>query len=491
VTPEEVAARFDNRPGYRIIDFGLVGLPIFKVTAIGLTLLKKSINPVEEFVLRSIAVGLTAKTDIAGLLGVSETIVSGVLTDMILHENVIVVGSDGNDRCSLTAKGRRVVEEQGEIKPTQQTLPFTYDALLRKAKWYRLEQLYTPRELKEREIPEVRAFPDRGPDLHELEVREIAEVLTLAAGRQEDPLSLLRLTSVEKRLRLFQEAVALAYRSHDGKTVQIGFAVDGRMSEAHAIAFAESKGVDRNPIFRDLAKSSALIDVAPLLGPSLVKRVSGLSAIKSRSEVAKARSKMLAAKQHVESARIFGDDVSMTAMKLAESDLQEVLSGRNLMEVRAVEVYEHPGLLQDALETAHSRVLIISPWIRAGVVDASFLLRIERLLKRGVALHVGYGLGEKDGDARVPDRNSEAALYTLAAKYSSFNISRLGDTHAKVLIKDSEFFVISSFNWLSFRGEASRTFREELGTLVRIPARVDELYKKLLKRFDKDEKSVQ
>jgi hypothetical protein len=36
-----------------------------------------------------------------------------------------------------------------------------------------------------------------------------------------------------------------------------------------------------------------------------------------------------------------------------------------------------------------------------------------------------------------------------------------GDTHAKVLIKDSDFSVVSSFNWLSFKGDPSRTFRDE------------------------------
>jgi hypothetical protein len=49
------------------------------------------------------------------------------------------------------------------------------------------------------------------------------------------------------------------------------------------------------------------------------------------------------------------------------------------------------------------------------------------------------------------------------------------DTHAKVLIWD-DTWVSSSFNWLSFRGDPSKTFRQEEGILVRIPEKVAATY---------------
>jgi hypothetical protein len=54
-------------------------------------------------------------------------------------------------------------------------------------------------------------------------------------------------------------------------------------------------------------------------------------------------------------------------------------------------------------------------------------------------------------------------------------------------VKDSEYFVITSFNWLSFRGDANRTFREEWGTLVGVPELVQEFSERILKRFDDPE----
>jgi phosphatidylserine/phosphatidylglycerophosphate/cardiolipin synthase-like enzyme len=59
----------------------------------------------------------------------------------------------------------------------------------------------------------------------------------------------------------------------------------------------------------------------------------------------------------------------------------------------------------------------------------------------------------------------------------------LGDTHAKILISDAKFAVTTSFNWLSFKGDRDRTFRDERGTLVSDPQKIDELFDSYRSRF--------
>lgn len=59
---------------------------------------------------------------------------------------------------------------------------------------------------------------------------------------------------------------------------------------------------------------------------------------------------------------------------------------------------------------------------------------------------------------------------------------RLGDTHAKVLVVDQTFCVVSSFNWLSFRGDPNRTFRDEQGVYITMPAVIDDVYEKNMRR---------
>jgi RecJ-like exonuclease len=56
---------------------------------------------------------------------------------------------------------------------------------------------------------------------------------------------------------------------------------------------------------------------------------------------------------------------------------------------------------------------------------------------------------------------------------------RLKNTHAKVLVGD-DFYVTTSFNWLSFRGDSSRRYRMEEGTLIRDRALADQAYERYL-----------
>ena len=76
------------------------------------------------------------------------------------------------------------------------------------------------------------------------------------------------------------------------------------------------------------------------------------------------------------------------------------------------------------------------------------------------------------------------ALEKLAKGYKNFKFKRLGDTHAKVLLKDDDYFVLTSFNWLSFRGDPQRPFREELGNMISIPHQVNEFFRQYAGRFN-------
>lgn len=468
MTPEDVAARFDNRPGYHIATYGLVGLPMFRVTAIGLTLVKKHLDPIEEFVLRCVRIGVVAPSAIAGLLGLPQRIVDGVITTMVRQENLTV--DPLGEALVLTERGKGVAEKEEEVRPVNQTLPFTFDAFLRRPRWHGESALLAPRELREQGIPPLRALPNGGPELSELRPRDVGEVVSLAAGRANETLTLLRLTSIEKRIRLYKEAVGLVYRADDTNEVQIAFAIDGRLSEPHERAFAEGDGLSRNDVFDLGSRGAGLAQVKKWLDPELLARIEAPRSRRLRAAVAKAR----------ESGVVRSAGVKREIEEQVEQAAQATAPGS----VRPLEVYEHAPLLRHAIEEANERLLIISPWIRARVVTPEFIKRLDRLCSRGVAVTIGYGLGKKDQDERPPDARAREALEALNERFANCVVQRLGDTHAKVLIKDRDFYVITSFNWLSFQGERDRTFREELGALVPIIQQVDSFYERCLQRFD-------
>jgi len=142
--------------------------------------------------------------------------------------------------------------------------------------------------------------------------------------------------------------------------------------------------------------------------------------------------------------------------------------------VRSVSVFEHADLLNDALLTAKTRLLIIAPWVKKSVVNTDFLAKLEQRLRAGVEVTIAHGYGDDD---RGSDEQALRRLGNLASRFSRFTFIRVRNTHAKILIYDKTW-ISTSFNWLSFRGDSDRTYRMEEGTLVNIPARVDKEYER-------------
>jgi hypothetical protein len=100
-----------------------------------------------------------------------------------------------------------------------------------------------------------------------------------------------------------------------------------------------------------------------------------------------------------------------------------------------------------------------------------------------VTVYLGWGMSADEKDSPDADKAVLAALDELAERHDRFIFRRLGRTHAKVLICDDRFIVVTSFNWLSFKGDPKRTFRDERGTMVSIPSHVEEQFKELSARF--------
>jgi phosphatidylserine/phosphatidylglycerophosphate/cardiolipin synthase-like enzyme len=82
---------------------------------------------------------------------------------------------------------------------------------------------------------------------------------------------------------------------------------------------------------------------------------------------------------------------------------------------------------------------------------------------------------------------AESDLKNLARTYKNLRLTRLGDTHAKALVSDSAYAVVTSFNWLSFRGDPNRTFRDERGVMILIPLLVDAQFDAIVRRMDEAE----
>lgn len=478
---DEIAKRLDNRAGYELLTYREVALPVFGIHATALVQERQQRSCIEEFALRALAAGLGTAGQVQGILGLPERVVEVALADLVRQEAIRAVR--GNE-LALTERGREILNSGEIVSPFEQTVWFSFDGLLRRPKWFGTTHLLRLNEVKEQGLLPIRAIPARAPEADEVVAADVSEVVRLAAGAGRGQKQVLRIQKIEKRQHLYVPAIALVYRAADGGGFQVGFAIDGRASQEHELAFARGGGVERQAIAEGLHRPP----VAPADGPMaerVAEFVEAAGAIRKEamritsSRAAADRAAVARVTAQDEVARGNAERLETEARKeitKAEASLQQLL-------VRPVPVYDHPGILEDAFETARQRVLVISPWIRRAVVDDTFLRRVEQACRRGVLVSIGFGLGDADEGEKAWDAEARRKLEAIAKRESRLQVKRLGNTHAKVLIKDAEFFVITSFNWLSFRGDPSKAFRDEWGTMVRDHAVVEEYYQEMMKRF--------
>jgi hypothetical protein len=482
----EIAAKFDERAGYELVSYADVAMPIFRIQASALVQGAITFSPIEEFILRLLDVGLTDGSEISGFLGLDAQVVDGVITSLIQNA---LVREDFDGSVTLTARGREDIAAQRPLRPTTETIAFYVDGLTRIAYWHS-GFLNAPKDVKDLGLVEIRAIPVRNPTLEEIEVEDVDRAIQIALGSGDEK-KVLRIREIFKVKRFFYDAIALIYKGIGKDDIQVAFAVDGRASEAHELAFAKGGGLKKSGIAKSVLGAEDDRKIVQVCGSDLSNIVKKAES-SDHSEGVEARKTVSIAKLKAEiklktlSAQHSGDKDKKTDEAYTNL-LKEVKELRGKLEtfpVRNIPVYEHPPILDDALNTSNNRVLIVSPWITAAVVNGEFIRKIRTLLDRGVNLAIGYGIEENLKNYQPRHANSgERELQKLSASYDNFTFVELGDTHAKILIKDSEYYVVTSFNWLSFRGDPKRKFREEWGTMVSVRENVDEFFSEIIARF--------
>ena len=484
--PEDIARRHAMRSGFRLVDYAEVGLPIYRLSLEAFFLAKKQVPPVAEFVLKSINAGLKSPEEIGVFLGLDAPIVNDAFATLVQTDDIYLAAPPGSRTqvLSLTQKGRQTLEGAKLVVPEERSITIDFDGLLRRPITYQ-GWLLKARELKETGIKEIPPFPQKRPEAGDLKVREIKDVLRQSGGALESARELLGVKAVERRELFFQPALALVYKAKDSDDVQVAFAIGGRLSFEHEEAFARTNGPKKLGIVQAVSASvvaEPIPDHTPPVLPVVEAKEEQVEALKQASS--KAQADVDDARQAAEAAESAEErKKAEERLSIASEQLSRAKIQLDTFPVRGLDVYEHPGLLERALRESKERLLIISPWIRAKVVNHAFISKLERLLTRKVNVYIGYGLGEDDDQIRDNDRRAEQDLERLAQKYPNFAFVRLGDTHAKVIISDRNFIVTTSFNWLSFKGDPNRTFRDEQGTFVAYPEFIDKRFEHLVARF--------
>ncbi|MEQ8995594.1 MAG: phospholipase D-like domain-containing protein [Coleofasciculus sp. B1-GNL1-01] len=487
---EQIARRYDNRAGFDLVSYKEVGLPVYKITVQALTQIRKPIPPIEEYVLKAIHAGLSSEQDIAGFLGLEPSILREAMIELRLSETIDLIAPEDSAMqvWKLTKKGERTLKEAQLIVPEERSFTINFDGLLRYVRWYgRLDiNLLRPRELRQQGMMEIPALPAKPPELSDIKLTDVDRIISQDEKERKKTRSrereLLALKTIERRQRFFQPALALIYKAKDRDEVQVAFAIDERLSSEHEQAFARANGVKKLRIIENLNDSECKKLAEDILGREFVAQAPLPEVDDIKDKVASVRATIETTRQTIERTQTDHEKKELEQkLQAANQEIEKLQAQLNDVPIRWLGVYEHRPLLKQALQDSQERLLIISPWIRANATN-ELIQQLEKLLKRGVKVFIGYGLGE-DYNQKTRDKKAENAIEKLDQQYDNFRLKRLGDTHAKILISDSKFAVVTSFNWLSFKGDPNRTFRDERGTLVFDSQKIKELFDKEMKRF--------
>jgi phosphatidylserine/phosphatidylglycerophosphate/cardiolipin synthase-like enzyme len=280
----------------------------------------------------------------------------------------------------------------------------------------------------------------------------------------------------------------LVYRNIETKEILVRFlSTDGRAMPEVDDAFARKDGIKQMNLADQLASSEGT--EAPQDAPLRLKfREVAKQAAASEKEVAplaasveELRHKVLRAEEKLDETDA-GKDILREQLARLQKELDSKTDELRRHTNRMVQVYEHPVIFDQALVQCQSRLLVVSPWITDQAMDRPRLDKLRDLAKRGVEVLIGYGIGDEK-EKRQVSGNALAELERLSQTYKNFHFVYLGDTHAKILIKDSDFVVTTSFNWMSFKGDRNKKFREEMGTLSHDPVYIEEWFQHYNARF--------
>lgn len=426
------------RPGLQLIAIEDAAIPVTMIRADTLAQERTELPVTEAFALRFVNLGADTPAEIADYLGLDTEHVLDAVAAQIADSHLY--RTHGGERLALSKTGSDAVTTLAATRPILKQLPLAFDRLTWRMADYSERNLITKKEAQDLGMTILPAARHARIGIDDVTPSEFNRLLKKSNN---DRVQVLRIHKVVTRRHLYLPVQLLIFGDESRRELELAVLLDDELVPDHGVALERIGAVEQ------LGLKIEPAEPRPVLDGELEEQRSVASYPDTGPEA--------------------GDESSL-AVVIPERQESPGVSATSL--VRSVSVFEHADLLAQALTTAKRRLLIISPWIRGAVVNTEFISKLEQRLRANVDVTIAHGIGDDDAGS---DERALRKLKNLADRYDKFEFARLSNTHAKILIFD-DIWVSTSFNWLSFRGDPDRTYRMEEGTLVAIPAKVQQQY---------------
>ena len=510
MTTEDIAARYNKLPGFRLVSYQNVALPIWIATFDALVIAEKKIPVVDEFILRAVERGVLTTKDLAGFLGLSEKMVTRRLGGLLADDYVRVkaTGDGQPSNIELSFRGTQALQEAGRTRPRRERIAILYDGIARRPILGKLsrESILRPQHVKQFGLFEVPALPtSRPPNDEELGKIDFSKAVPKELRKDLSIHQVLTATKVGNLDRRAREAVMLVYCGvTDEDQVAVRFySLDARPMPEVDRGFQQNGGLQkldlqaqlrshREALTKELAQDQDFQIVVEFAKA----QTDSAGVAEKLAEGAKLKSAIEEKEQELKQQTLASGEIDRLKKEVAELNGAKVAAEKRVAQVqgRALEPHEHVPIFERALNEAHKRLMIISPWIRDDIMSSK-LAKVESLLRRKIEVYIGYGITIRKCDEHNLNKGQKTEKFfaEMVRKYPNMHFVRLGDTHAKVLVKDSDILVIGSFNWMSFGGydwafNGQHTIREEMSYLVKEPIEVNRVFERFAQRFARFEK---
>lgn len=140
----------------------------------------------------------------------------------------------------------------------------------------------------------------------------------------------------------------------------------------------------------------------------------------------------------------------------------------NKSQIETLSIWETKAKFIDAIQNSKEKILIESPWIKRAALN--YIPELEKALKRKVNVVVLYGIeGNDEHDfkaikemERLTQNFKNFKLIHLPTHFENTGNSKMVGSHKKLVIKDNEYYIHGSFNFLSFnKNEGQKVANEE------------------------------
>lgn len=477
-----------NMPGYDLLGSYEAGLPVYKVNLRVRVRKKQSLSALSEFTLKLISLGVDSEKNISKALGLDSTFIESSLEQLNALQ-LIKAQIDPSQpipvmQFSISAKGKEALNKT-LMSSFDTLLPIQVDGLTgRYSAGNKDSRYWEGSELRKNGVFLLHGSTKARPSVEFLNA-DIHNLVSIFKNHQDDlgnSDQLIEVLEVLKSRLNFKVVNVLVFWNKQEEQIKL------RVFEGYEpCPEYDNKLAERERNGSRVIPDDFLTPQSEFTPSNLTKDLK-IDLSKLRREEAEFeklfQEKELLSALTVEDEQPDSDIVTTRTKRIQELELALSELEKKQSSTRLLKASEHYMMLKKSLSQSRQYVLIISPWIKRNVVDEDMIRLIKDALERDVWVLIGYGMPLRPGEVKEDYIDgwvsNQFQIIQRQQKKNKLYYYYL-ETHEKILVCDDIFSVVTSLNWLSYRGD--KGIRRETGTYTEDPKIVSDTIKVVLSGF--------